>query len=188
MTIIGHLVAPILAIDRAIQRAVDTGAFALMRRGVSKGQIRYMLWMGQALGMAVDAGAIWRWYTGDPWAIFAIASIAALYVLTGSRQATDDARADARGMLSPHDASYGVGDCISKIGLVGCGCWALLWSHKSAALFCTDVQIEVARAGLAAINACQLVLVYLRRTPRRPPPKRDTQPISATFNTAGAES
>ncbi len=156
------------AADRHLQATVDAGAFFLMRRGLSKGAIRWLLHIALALIIVVQIGATWTYCAGRPVDTIFGLLWAACIVASANHNARLDADADRAGMVSKADDS--TGDTVWKaLGIAGLVLTPFSPFTARAAV-CTVLQVEVYRWCEVAWWTVFLAHVYLKSTPRTPPP------------------
>ncbi len=147
--------------DAQVQRLVDAGMFALMRRGVSKALIRYALFTGAILSGA-DFQLFEVMIAKRPWLVLGVAFFMVLYIVWQHRELRIDEDEEAKGM--PHQRSA-----------AGMKIW---WRGSAIYDGCVLEESigDPVRLSRLAFIVFMLLVTYTARTPPRPPARKVSAP------------
>lgn len=169
--VVGVVASGLRAIDAHLQATVDAGAFFLMRRGLTKGQIRWGLNTTIAAGALLRVALLWPYYARHPLLTAVVVVSMAVLVIAAEFGSRIDDRAESAGMASRLDNP--------PAGELGWKVLASLWALGAFGPDSPEVIALVARRLLSAGNVAScvsnlafLAALYLKKTPRTPPPAR----------------
>lgn len=171
MSVVGVVTSGLRAVDCHFQATVDAGAFFLMRRGLTKGQIRWALNTAIAAGALLRVALLWPYYARHPLSTAVVVVAMAFLVIAAEFGSRIDDRAESAGMVSRLDSTY-PGDRIWK---ALASFWALTAFGSDSPEVVALVAPRLLSAGNVAScisNLAFLAALYLKKTPRTPPPVR----------------